>query len=199
MKKSTVYLLLSNVFFAALAVYFAMESSDFSAEGAENRADVLKLRTENREVFLLKEQVRSLEKINLESIEDEKKLLEENEALKNSILVKNNDLEKMKLFSDETEKSKLAAEDKCSLAEKELATEKARAADLEKVIEAEKLRYDELNGELVGARRQIKDLETSLAAREIEVENLKADYAAVENELNISRDRIKELEDSSWF
>lgn len=201
MKKSTVYLLLLNVLFAALAAYFALESSAFSTEGAENRAEVLRLRNENREVYSLKEQVRSLEKINLESIEDEKKLLEENEALKNSILVKDNDLEKMKLFSVEIEKGKKAAEAERSRAEKELAAEKARVADLEKKLEAEKARYDELNGELVRSRSLTKDLETALATRETELENLKEDYFAVETELKISRERIKTLEEenASWF
>ena len=199
MKKSTVYLLLGNVFFAALAVYFALESSSFSAEGAETRASVLKLRSENREVYSLKEQVRSLEKINLEAIEDEKRLLEENESLKNSILAKDNDLEKMKLFSNEAEKEKKSAEEKRSLAEKELSVEKSRIADLEKTLDAEKVRYDELSGELVRSRQLTKDLETALAARETELENLREDYFAVESELKISRDRIKELEDSSWF
>lgn len=198
MKKSTVYLLLANIFFAALAVYFALESSDFSMEGAENRADVLKLRSANREVYSLKEQVRSLEKINLESIEDEKKLLEENESLKNSILVKDNDLEKMKLFSQEQEKGKKAAEARSSRATDELSAEKSRVADLEARLEAEKKRCDELTGELVRARNLTKDLETSLATRESELENLKEDYFAAESELKISRERIKELEDS-WF
>lgn len=199
MKKSTVYLLLSNVLFAALAVYFAMESSDFSAEGAENRADVLKLRTANREVYSLKEQVRSLEKINLESIEDEKKLLEENETLKNSLLVKDNDLAKMKLFSDESEKGKKSAEEKQALAQKELSAEKSRVADLEKALEDEKKRGDEINGELVRSRDLIKGLETALATRETELENAREDYYAVETELKISRERIKELEDDSWL
>lgn len=200
MKKSTVYLLLSNVFLAALAVYFALESSNFSAEGEETRADVLRLRSANREVYSLKEQVRSLEKINLEAIEDEKKLFEENESLKNSMIVKDNDLEKMKLFSDATVKEKESAEAERSLAEKALSAEKTRASDLEKLLEDEKKRYDDLNGELVRSRRLAKELEAALATRETELENLKEDYFAVETELKISRDRIKELEeDSSWF
>lgn len=199
MKKSTVYFLLSNVLFAALAVYFALESSDFSAEGRESRAHVLKLRKDNRGFYTTKEEMRLLEKINSGLSKDAENLLGENAALKNAILAKDNDLEKMKLFSREQEKSKRDAEAQKALAENELAAAKSRVAELENAVDKEKKHSDELNGELVRARNLIKDLEISLATKESELENLREDYFAVETELNISRERIKTLEEDSWF
>lgn len=194
MKKSTVYLLLVIIFLSALATYFALQSADFSSENQSAQATVSKLRTDNRKVYSLEEQVRVLEKINHESLEDGKALLEEKDSLKNSLEAKDNDLAKMKLFSDEAMKNREAAERERARTAQELEREKKRSRLLEKELEAEKKRYDELNGELVRSRQLIKDIEGTLATREQELENLKDDYFAVESELKITRERVEELE-----
>lgn len=195
MKKSTVYLLLVIIFLSALATYFALQSADFSLENQSAQATVSKLRSDNRKVYTLEEQVRVLEKINHESLEDGKALLEEKDSLKNSLEAKDNDLAKMKLFSDEAMKNRENAERERAQIAQDLDREKKRSRLLEKELEAEKKRYDELNGELVRSRQLVKDIESTLATREQELENLKDDFFAVESELKIMRERVKELED----
>ena len=124
MKKSTVYTLIAAVLLGALAIYFALEMRAVSAESEQKQAVVEKLRAENREVFTLKERIAALEKLNAESVEDSKKLLEENDSLKNVIAVKDNDLAKMKLFSDDAAKQRLEAIEARSRAEAALAEAK---------------------------------------------------------------------------
>lgn len=195
MKKSTVYLLLVIIFLSALTTYFALQSADFSSENQSAQATVSKLRSDNRKVYTLEEQLRVLEKINHESLEDGKALLEEKDSLKNSLEAKDNDLAKMKLFSDEAIKNRESAERERARIAQELDREKKRSRLLEKELEAEKKRYDELNGELVRSRQLVKDIESTLATREQELENLKDDFFAVESELKITRERVEELED----
>lgn len=195
MKKSTVYLLLAVIFFAALATYFALQKADVSRESRDSQATVSKLRENNRRVYVQEEQIRSLEKVNQEALEDGKNLLEENDGLKNSLLVKDNDLAKMKLFLEETTKARKQAEQESSRSAKALEQEMKRSRLLEKELEDSKNRYDALNGELVHSRQLVKNIELTLAARERELENLKDDFFAIEAELKLARERIKELED----
>lgn len=195
MKKSTVYLLLAVIFFAALATYFALQKADVSRESRDSQATVSKLRENNRRVYVQEEQIRSLEKVNQEALEDGKNLLEENDGLKNSLLVKDNDLAKMKLFLEETTKARKQAEQGSSRSAKALEQEMKRSRLLEKELEDSKNRYDALNGELVHSRQLVKNIELTLAARERELENLKDDFFAIEAELKLARERIKELED----
>lgn len=194
MKKSTVYTLLAAVLLGALAIYFALEMRAVADENGQKQAVVEKLRAENREVFALKERISALEKLNAESVEDSKKLLEENDALKNTIAVKDNDLAKMKLFSDESAKQRLEAVEARSLAETALAEEKARAEKLIAEIEGAKQRADELNGEIVRLRERSREADALVAAKNVELENLKGDLAAFEAELAASREIIKELQ-----
>lgn len=194
MKKSTVYTLIAAVLLGALAIYFALEMRAVSAESEQKQAVVEKLRAENREVFTLKERIAALEKLNAESVEDSKKLLEENDSLKNVIAVKDNDLAKMKLFSDDAAKQRLEALEARSRAEAALAEEKARAEKLLAEIEASKLRADELNGEIVRLRELSREADALVAAKNVELEELKGDLAAFEAELAASREIIKELQ-----
>lgn len=195
MKKSTVYLLLLIIFFAALATYFALKQADVFQENRDSHATVTKLRADNRKVYTLEEQMRMLEKINREALEDGKNLLEENDSLKNSLLSKDNDLAKMKLFSDETAKTRDQAEQERSRLAQELEREKKRTLLLGKELEDSKTRYDSLSGELVLSRQLVRDIELTLATRERELENLKDDFFALEAELKLTRERLKELED----
>ncbi len=194
MKKSTVYTLIAAVLLGALAIYFALEMRAVAAESEQKQAVVEKLRAENREVFTLKERIAALEKLNAESVEDSKKLLEENDSLKNVIAVKDNDLAKMKLFSDDAAKQRLEAIEARSRAEAALAEEKARAEKLLAEIEASKLRADELNGEIVRLRELSREADALVAAKNVELEELKGDLAAFEAELAASREIIKELQ-----
>lgn len=194
MKKSTVYTLIAAVLLGALAIYFALEMRAVAAESEQKQAVVEKLRAENREVFTLKERIAALEKLNAESVEDSKKLLEENDSLKNVIAVKDNDLAKMKLFSDDAAKQRLEALEARSRAEAALAEEKARAEKLLAEIEASKLRADELNGEIVRLRELSREADALVAAKNVELEELKSDLAAFEAELAASREIIKELQ-----
>lgn len=194
MKKSTVYTLIAAVLLGALAIYFALEMRAVAAESEQKQAVVEKLRAENREVFTLKERIAALEKLNAESVEDSKKLLEENDSLKNVIAVKDNDLAKMKLFSDDAAKLRLEALEARSRAEAALAEEKARAEKLLAEIEASKLRADELNGEIVRLRELSREADALVAAKNVELEELKGDLAAFEAELAASREIIKELQ-----
>lgn len=194
MKKSTVYTLIAAVLLGALAIYFALEMRAVAAESEQKQAVVEKLRSENREVFTLKERIAALEKLNAESVEDSKKLLEENDSLKNVIAVKDNDLAKMKLFSDDAAKQRLEALEARSRAEAALAEEKARAEKLLAEIEASKLRADELNGEIVRLRELSREADALVAAKNVELEELKGDLAAFEAELAASREIIKELQ-----
>ncbi|MGF0068385.1 hypothetical protein [Candidatus Spyradosoma sp. SGI.093] len=194
MKKSTVYTLIAAVLLGALAIYFALEMRAVAAESEQKQAVVEKLRAENREVFTLKERIAALEKLNAESVEDSKKLLEENDSLKNVIAVKDNDLAKMKLFSDDAAKQRLEALEARSRAEAALAEEKARAEKLLAEIEASKLRADELNGEIVRLRELSREADALVAAKNVELEELKGDLAAFEAELAASREIIKELQ-----
>lgn len=194
MKKSTVYTLLAAVLLGALAIYFALELRAVSAESEQKQVLVDKLREENREVFSLKERIAALEKLNAESVEDSKKLLEENDSLKNVIAVKDNDLAKMKLFSDDAAKQRLEALEARSRAEAALAGEKANAEKLLAEIEAAKLRADELNGEIVRLRERSREADALVAAKNVELEELKGDLAAFEAELTASREIIKELQ-----
>ena len=194
MKKSTVYTLIAAVLLGALAIYFALEMRAVSAESEQKQAVVEKLRAENREVFTLKERIAALEKLNAESVEDSKKLLEENDSLKNVIAVKDNDLAKMKLFSDDAAKQRLEALEARSRAEAALAEEKARAEKLLAEIETSKLRADELNGEIVRLRELSREADALVAAKNVELEELKGDLAAFEAELAASREIIKELQ-----
>ena len=194
MKKSTVYTLIAAVLLGALAIYFALEMRAVAAESEQKQAVVEKLRAENREVFTLKERIAALEKLNAESVEDSKKLLEENDSLKNVIAVKDNDLAKMKLFSDDAAKQRLEALEARSRAETALAEEKARAEKLLAEIEASKLRADELNGEIVRLRELSREADALVAAKNVELEELKGDLAAFEAELAASREIIKELQ-----
>ena len=194
MKKSTVYTLIAAVLLGALAIYFALEMRAVAAESEQKQAVVEKLRAENREVFTLKERIAALEKLNAESVEDSKKLLEENDSLKNVIAVKDNDLAKMKLFSDDAAKQRLEALEARSRAEASLAEEKARAEKLLAEIEASKLRADELNGEIVRLRELSREADALVAAKNVELEELKGDLAAFEAELAASREIIKELQ-----
>ncbi|MGN0883652.1 MAG: hypothetical protein ACI4P6_00410 [Candidatus Spyradosoma sp.] len=194
MKKSTVYTLIAAVLLGALAIYFALEMRAVAAESEQKQVVVEKLRAENREVFTLKERIAALEKLNAESVEDSKKLLEENDSLKNVIAVKDNDLAKMKLFSDDAAKQRLEALEARSRAEAALAEEKARAEKLLAEIEASKLRADELNGEIVRLRELSREADALVAAKNVELEELKGDLAAFEAELAASREIIKELQ-----
>lgn len=194
MKKSTVYTVIAAVLLGALAIYFALEMRAVAAESEQKQAVVEKLRAENREVFTLKERIAALEKLNAESVEDSKKLLEENDSLKNVIAVKDNDLAKMKLFSDDAAKQRLEALEARSRAEAALAEEKARAEKLLAEIEASKLRADELNGEIVRLRELSREADALVAAKNVELEELKGDLAAFEAELAASREIIKELQ-----
>lgn len=194
MKKSTVYTLIAAVLLGALAIYFALEMRAVAAESEQKQTVVEKLRAENREVFTLKERIAALEKLNAESVEDSKKLLEENDSLKNVIAVKDNDLAKMKLFSDDAAKQRLEALEARSRAEAALAEEKARAEKLLSEIEASKLRADELNGEIVRLRELSREADALVAAKNVELEELKGDLAAFEAELAASREIIKELQ-----
>ncbi|MGN0834918.1 MAG: hypothetical protein ACI4QA_03710 [Candidatus Spyradosoma sp.] len=194
MKKSTVYTLLAAVLLGALAIYFALEMRAVAAESEQKQAVVEKLRAENREVFTLKERISALEKLNAESVEDSKKLLEENDSLKNVIAVKDNDLAKMKLFSDDAAKQRLEALEARSRAEAALAEEKARAEKLIAEIEAAKTRADELSGEIVRLRERSREADALVAAKNVELEDLKGDLAAFEAELAASREIIAELQ-----